>query len=167
MSHMGGRATNGLSLDLRRRVLESWEKDKSQTYKELAQRFGIGEATVSRWKRLYRETGSVEPREHGGGRRRIIKPEQEAMVEKLVLAHPDWTEVEYQAALREQGIEASRATVGRLIRSLGYTVKKRPSLPPSETKSTLKEGESSTSKPSETSPFRVWFSWTKPAQTSR
>lgn len=164
---MSSRGSNGLSLDLRLRVLEAWKSDKSLTYKQLADRFGIGEATISRWRRLYRETGAVEPRPHGGGRRRVIKPEQEPLVEKLVLEHPDWTEVEYQEALGELGIQASRATVGRVIRSLGYTVKKRPSLPPSETKTMSEKGDLNTSRRSETSPFRVWFSWTKPAQTSR
>ena len=153
-------------MDLRKRVLEAW-LEEDLTYEELAVRFGIGQATVSRWKRLYRETGSVEPRPQAGGRQRAIKREQEPLVEQLVLEHPDWTETEYQHALREQGIEVSRPTVGRVIRSLGYTVKKRPSSPPSETKNTSASEESSTSQQSETSPFRVWFSWTKPARTSR
>lgn len=162
---MGGRSGNkGLSLDLRVRAIAAMEAE-GLTYEETADRFGVGRATISRWVRLKRETGSLEPRPHGGGRKRAIKPEQEPLVERLVLEHPDWTETEYQEALRELGIEASRATVGRVIRSLGYTVKKRPSSPASETKNTSEDGESSTSQESKTSPFRVWFSWTKPART--
>lgn len=164
---MGKRAGNkGLSLDLRKRVLAALEQE-GLTYAEAARRFGIGRATVSRWKRLKRETGSLEPRPHGGGRQRAIGVDQEPIVEKLVLAHPDWTEQEYRDALRELGIEASRSTVGRVIRSLGYTVKKRPSSLPSETKNMCAENGSTTSPPSDSSAFRVWFSWTKPAQTSR
>ena len=157
---------SGLSIDLRERIIAAVERD-NLTYKAAAARFSVGVATISRLKRLKRETGSVAPRPHGGGRRRVISPEQEPIVKKLVLAHPDWTEVEYQEALRSEGIEASRATVGRVIRSLGFTVKKRPSSPPSATRSTSKNDESNICPPSEDSPLHVWFSWTKRAPTSR
>lgn len=153
-------------MDLRKRVLAAW-RSEDLTYEALAERFGVGRATISRWKRLYRETGSVEPRPHGGGRQRAITREQETEVERWVKAHPDWTEREYQAALAGQGIVASRATVGRVIRSLGYSVKKSPSLPRSETSDTCNSDGPNTSQACETSPFRVWFSWTKPASTSR
>jgi transposase len=151
----------GLSLDLRRRVIGAW-LDEELTREELAERFGIGVATVGRWIRRYRETGDVHPLRHGGGQPRRIRPEQEPLLEALVQAHPDWTETEYADALFErQGIQASASTVGRVIRSLGYTVKKRPSLQPNETKSMCEQDGSNTSPPSDSSPFRVWFSWTK------
>lgn len=148
----------GLSLDLRRRVIRAW-LDEELTREELAERFGIGVATVGRWIPRYRETGDVRPMAHGGGQPRRIRPEQEPLVEALVRAHPDWTEAEYaEALLQRQGIQASASTVGRVIRSLGYTVKKRPSLPPNETKSMCEQDESNTSPPSDSAPFRVWFS---------
>lgn len=155
----------GISVDLRRRVIAAWQRE-GLTARELAERFDVGVASVVRWKQLYRETGDVFPRPHGGGMPRKIRAEHEPLVEALVRAHPDWTEDEYaKALLEQQGIEASAATVGRVIRSLGYTVKKRPSLRASETSLTSDDDESNTSSESGTSPLRVWFSWTKPAST--
>lgn len=149
-------------MDLRRRVLRTWQEE-SLTNQEIADRFGIGVATVVRWKRLFRETGSVAPRPHGGGQPRKIPPDKEGLLEALVKAHPDWTEREYADALfDQQGIEAAASTVGKVIRSMGYTVKKRPSVPANEIGPASDGADKSTSESSEASPLRVWFSWTRP-----
>lgn len=155
------------SVDLRRKLLEAWQKG-NRTQAELADLFGVGPATVGRWIRLYRETGDVDPRPYGGGRARIITEEQLLVVENLVLKHPDWTEEEYTSHLQEEhGITASRSTVGRAIRRLGYSVKKRPSRPRSEIVQMSSSDGTTTSKKSQASPLRVWYSWTKRAPTSR
>jgi putative transposase len=157
----------GLSEDLRWRVIRAWQKKKSST-KELAAQFGIGEATVKRWRKRFLATKSIKPLPRGGGMPRKIKPEQEPIVAALVQAHPDWSEDKYAEQLAaEHGVEASAACVGRVIRRLGYSVKKRRSSPKSVTVRTLLPDGTSTSKKSETLPFRVWFLWTKPARTSR
>ena len=158
---------HGLSEDLRWRVINTWQKKKLST-KELAAQFGIGEATVKRWRKRFLATKSVKPLPRGGGMPRKIKPEQEHLVAALVQAHPDWSEDLYADRLAaEHGIKASAANVGRVIRRLGYSVKKRRSSPKSVTVQTLLPDGTSTSKKSETLPFRVWFLWTKPARTSR
>jgi transposase len=155
------------SEDLRQRVVRAYLKG-GLTYQQVAERFSVGEASVSRWLRLHRERGDVRPRGHRGGRKRRLGGEREALVKKLVLEHPDWTELEYARALREQyGIDVSPVTVGRAIRLLGYSVKKRPYSPPSAIGPTCSEGASSTTSTSEASPLRVWFLWTKRAPTSR
>jgi hypothetical protein len=53
--------TKGLSIDLRKRVVAYYEAHRSQgaTYESTASRFAAGGATVNRWLRLKRETGSV------------------------------------------------------------------------------------------------------------
>lgn len=156
-----------LSLDLRRRIIAVWKKRKL-TSDEIAVQFDVGPASVTRLIALYRETGSVEPRAHGGGRQRCIAIEQEPLVAALVQAHPDWTEEEYAAELRKaHGIEASDITVGRVIRRLGYSVKKKRSSRKREIARTSKSGDERGAATSESIPFRVWYSWTKPARTSR
>ncbi|WP_143825720.1 helix-turn-helix domain-containing protein [Nannocystis exedens] len=55
-----------ISVDLRIRIVEARVQD-GQTYEQLAERFHVGRATVDRVLRLQRETGSVEPKPHGGG----------------------------------------------------------------------------------------------------
>jgi transposase len=155
------------SEDLRRRIIEAWRK-KGLSTDELAERFDVGTATVKRLKRRYTETGSIAPKPHGGGTPRKISPDQEGLVESLVQQHPDWTEEKYAEALLEKhGIVASGVTVGRVIRRLGYSVKKKRSSRKSATGPMSSNGESNFSSESETSPLRVWFSWTKPARISR
>jgi transposase len=156
-----------LSDDLRRRIVRAWQK-KGLSTEELAELFDVGTATIKRLKRGYRETGSIAPKPHGGGMPRKIKPDEEPVVEALLQAHPDWTEDKYAEVLaREHGIIASPATVGRVIRRLGYSVKKNPSSRPKGTNRTSSGNASSTESESEPSPLRVWFLWTKRARTSR
>lgn len=158
---------SAISADLRRRIVQAWKKRKLTT-PELAELFDVGEATVGRLKRLFRETGHIEPKAHGGGRHAIIGPDEEHLVEALVQVHPDWTEEEFAAALKaDHGIKASAITVGRVIRRLGYSVKKKRSSRKSATAKRSKLDDESSDKPSQTSPLRVWFLWTKRARTSR
>ena len=88
-------------------------------------------------------------------------------MDALVKRHPDWTERRYAVALSSQhGIEASSVTVGRVIRRLGYSVKKRPCSQRSEIGQTSVGDDASISGESPTSPLRVWFLWTKRAPMS-
>jgi transposase len=156
-----------LSHDLRSRILAAID-EANRTVAEIAKRYDVGVASVGRLKRLRRETGSIAPRPHGGGVPRLINEEQEALVAALVQRHPDWTEEKYAATLDdEHDIHASAVTVGRVIRRLGYSVKKSPSSRKSATAPTSSSVDANISNESETSPLRVWFSWTKPARTSR
>lgn len=156
-----------ISRDLRQRVVDTYKRG-GLTYKEVGERFSVGAASVSRWLRLDRETGGIEPRPHGGGRQRLIGPNEDKVLERLVVGHPDWTEDEYAKALNEKlGRSFHASTVGRAIRRLGYGVKKRPSSPPNKAGQTLPENESNTQTASPTSPLRVWFLWTKRVSTRR
>ena len=157
----------GLSEDLRWSIIHAWRK-RQLTTRELADQFGVGEATVKRLKKRFLTTKSVARSPHGGGTPRKIRPEQESVVATLVQEHPDWREDQYAEHLAEHyGIRASAVTVGRVIRRLGYSVKKRRSSPRNATVPTSSLADGSTSKKSETLPFRVWFLWTRPARTAR
>jgi transposase len=156
-----------LSEDLRWRIVDAWRKRKLSA-SEIAEQFGVGEATVKRLKKRFLTTKSVTRSAHGGGMPRKIGAPQERLVEALVQAHPDWREDQYADELAKQhGIRVSAVTVGRAIRRLGYSVKKRRSSPKSATVPTSLNADGDTSKKSETLPFRVWFFWTKPAPTVR
>lgn len=156
-----------LSEDLRDRIVSAWLSG-GYTSDELAERFEVGRATVTRLKRRYRETNSVKPKPHAGGRRRQISPIQEAVLESLVQQHPDWTEDRYAEELaKAHGIVASPATVGRTIRRLGYSVKKKRSWRRNAIAQQSPSGDDVTSNKSEDSPLRIWYLWTKRARTSR
>jgi transposase len=155
-----------LSIDLRQRIIRAWQKERLTT-EALAELFNVGVATVTRLKRRYRDTQSVYPKPHAGGHPRRISKENEPQVERLVQAHPDWTEAQYAQELQTHyGIRASAVTVGRVIRKLGYSVKKRPSLPKKEIEQLSSSDEENTSNKSKTLPLRVWYLWTKRARTS-
>ena len=108
------------SADLRQRVVDAYRRGEG-TYEELATRFSVGMASVSRWLRRHRETGGVDPRPHAGGPSLLIDGEDLTFLRKVVEAHPDWTETELGKELRaERKVKASDVTVGRAVRRLGY-----------------------------------------------
>jgi transposase len=156
-----------ISKDLRQRVVHAYGRGRV-TYAEVADRYSVGIASVSRWLRCHRETGDVRGKPHGGGQKRRIGPEDDRILDKLVISHPDWTEEEYAKKLSEElGRPLKASTVGRAIRRLGYGVKKRPSLPASETVPKSGEDANNTPQTSHPSPLRVWFLWTKRASRRR
>jgi transposase len=155
-----------LSEDLRWRIINAWQRKKLTT-QELADLFGVGEATVTRLKKTFRDTKGVAAKPHGGGNPSRIAKEHEPLVEALVQQHPDWTEAQYAKQLTEKhGISASSVTVGRVVRRLGYSVKKKPWSRKNEIDQMSSNDDASTSSESKTSPLRVWFLWTKRARTS-
>lgn len=116
-----------LSMDLRQRIIAAWQQ-REGTWRELAERFGVGEATVDRLVARFRSTGSVAPDPHGGGQSHRIPDEDLPVVRRLLDASPDITIEELAGAFRrESGTRVSRATMGRAVARLGYTRKKRPS----------------------------------------
>lgn len=156
-----------ISLDLRQRAVAAYNRG-GLTYDQVAERFSVGVASLNRWLRLLRETGGVQGRPHRGGQRRRIGPEDDKVLDKLVVEHPDWTEDEYAKALSEElGRPLQASTVGRAIRRLGYGVKKRPSSPLNETVPKSADGGRSTQPTSQPSPLRVWYLWTKRASQRR
>ena len=114
-----------LSLDLRRRVVEAYENGEG-TYAEIAQRFGVGEASVSRWLSLKREQGHLRRRKQRSGPRRKMGPKHDDALLALVEANNDLTIGDYRDLLEEEtGLDVSDATVGRALRRLGLSRKKR------------------------------------------
>lgn len=115
-----------------------------------------------------REAGTVDPRPHGGGQPLRIQGADERFLRALVEAHPDWTEAELAEEMRsKRKLDVSDVTVGRAVRRLGYSVKKKRSSLPNEIARTYSSGEQNGPGESRPSPLRVWFLWTKPARTSR
>ncbi len=158
---------NALSLDLRSRIIEAWQAEKLRV-PDLAARFAVGTATVKRLIRRFRETGSIQPRPHGGGQRPKIPADRLPCVRRLVEANPDWSVEELTAAYnRQERVTVSRSTMDRAVRRLGFTRKKSPSLPRNATPHALRPGATPSSRRSQASPLRVWFLWTKPARTRR
>ncbi len=96
------------------------------TDEEVAVLFNVGEATVHRWKRLKRETGSVVPRPpQGGAMPPRVAPEQSDLVRAIVKEEPDLTIPEAAWEFhRRTGRSVSPSAMGRTLRKLGLTRKK-------------------------------------------
>ena len=105
------------------------------SYEEIAELLGIGEASVSRVLRLHRETQSVEPRPRGGGNFSPVSGAVADRLKALVAETPDATVQELMEKLvDETGVETSLAAMKRAMHRLGFSRKKRSSLPPSGTR---------------------------------
>jgi transposase len=123
------------SLDLRERVLEAYLADE-ETIEEIAVRYDVGRTTVVKWVALYRETGSVAPRETKRGPPSTVTAKQTAVLRKIIARRPDLTYDELTERWnRALGTDRHRSTTVRVVLGLGYTLKKRPSSHPSATPS--------------------------------
>jgi transposase len=111
------------STDLRERVVRAVEEGRPR--EEIVQLFGISRATVKRYAKQYRETGDLAPKTIPG--RPAIKGAS--------LRSDLWSQLEANrdATLEEHchiwetshGQRVSAATMGRAIKKLGWTRKKR------------------------------------------
>lgn len=118
------------SLDLRKRVLAAYQKGDS-TLNEIAERFSVSRSFIVKLAKRYRETGTLQPKPHRGGRVKTVDPD--ALV-TLYREDNDAVLREFQTRLKERyGITASISSIDRAFRRLGITRKKRASTPESET----------------------------------
>lgn len=122
------------SVDLREKAIGAYEAGQG-SYEEIATLFGLGYATLNRWLRLKRETGEVRKRPHGGGKPRKLSEKQTETFRAIVLGEIDASRKEIAEAFRkETRLTISPATVGRTLRRIGFTRKKRQSTTRKETK---------------------------------
>ena len=112
-----------LSMDLRERVVAAWEAGEG-TQDEVAERFGVGVASVVRWVALKRATGSLEPRPKAG-RPPTLSDEERELFAKLCNEQVDATQAELAEALAAAGGPVvSTSTISRELKRLGWTRKK-------------------------------------------
>lgn len=124
--------TKPLSVDLRQRVLNSIKSGMS--CRGAAARFGIAPSAAVKWRRLWLETGSVEPRAQGGDTRSGRIEAVGGAILVMVAEAPDITLVEIAERLeREHGERFAPSTVHRFFRRHGWSFKKRPPTPASRT----------------------------------
>ena len=108
---------------IRRAIVRGHKQGK--TYQEIAWLLGIGQATVNRILRRWRETGSVRPRRRGGGNFSPIRGKVARLLRYILTDMRDATVIELTEALTERGgIKTSRSSVQRAVHRLGYTRKK-------------------------------------------
>jgi transposase len=111
------------SSDLRVRIVRAADAGLSRA--EIAQRFAVGTATVTRYLRQRRDWGDLTPKPRPG-RTPKIGPAQWPVLAAQVAAAPDATLAEHCARWEQAaGVRVSVATMSRLLRRLGLPLKKR------------------------------------------
>ena len=129
------------SKDLRIRVVRAYENQEG-SIRKLARIFQTSKEFVQNMLNLYRRTGDVTHKPHGGGAKLKITDEVLKNLQTLLEKNPDATEQELSELLqKEHGIQLSRATVGRGIRKINWTRKKKRFMIPNETQMKSKKSE--------------------------
>ena len=116
------------SVDLRERVMRAVEEG-FDTRKEIAESFGVTTRWIRKLVQQCRETGSIKPLPHGGGRQPKFTSERLERLKSLVEKKPAATLDELRRSSR---VPCCSMTVSRALRQLGYTCKKRHSMPVSK-----------------------------------
>lgn len=109
------------SRDLRQRIVDTVLSGDG-TVGQVAERFLVSISFVTRLLQLYRTTGSVEPRPHGGGHPAVLTPEDLQRLRQLIRDRPDATLEECREHL---GSSCSLATISRAFSRLGLPRKKK------------------------------------------
>lgn len=125
-----------LSLDLRQRATDAYERGEGSLH-AIATRFAIGHATLSRWIRRRRQTGSPERAPNAGGTRLRITAEHEALLKAWLAEAPSTSQrVLVRRLADETGVVVSQQTLSRAIARMGWTHKKSRSAPRSSAATT-------------------------------
>lgn len=114
------------SLDLRIRVVEAYLRGEG-TYVQISNRFQVGTASVSRWLRIFRQTGDVLPKPHSGGMPPKIDAAGLRWLTKTVEKQPDITLAELADRYAEQtDVTVALSILCRALKKVGLVRKKRP-----------------------------------------
>lgn len=124
--------------EVRERIIEA--RERGVTVAALSKSYGVSERSIFKLQALYRATGNITPRTHTRGRKSTVNAEMLARIDQTIQEIPDITLEELREKLRLP-VQVSRLC--QIIREkLGYTYKKRWSMPASKTGRTCKSNGS-------------------------
>ena len=108
------------SMDLRTRVVGLVTQGCST--RAAAKVFGVSVASVVKWSRRQRRTGSVAPGKMGGHRRPLLLPQREWL--RALVEQPDLTPRALLAELSERGVKVSYGALWLYLHREGISFKK-------------------------------------------
>ena len=114
---------NPYPIELRERAVRAYE-DTTDTYVEVAARFGIAVSTLCLWIRQARDTGHVMPAPKGGG---WYSPVDIGLLHRLVRERPDQTTEEVTRAYNRRvapEVRVHRSSILRALQRTGFVFKK-------------------------------------------
>lgn len=112
-----------ITYELRKRIVEAYTSGLSGTYAETAAIFGVGESTVNRLLRLYRDTGDVKAKPVGGNYPRqvddldwLLKHAENAPDARLSERIDDWEKF--------SGRRVASSTMSKAMKAINWSYKK-------------------------------------------
>ena len=108
------------SMDLRQRVVAACDEGLD-THVEIAERFAVSQSWIRRLLQRRRDTGSIAPAPHRGGRAPAYDTQASERLLRAVAEDPDATLRELAAAA---GVTCGTSATDRALRRLGITRKK-------------------------------------------
>ena len=124
--------------ELRQSALAALERGEKR--RSVSLMLEVSVPTLDRWRRQQRQSGQVAPRPRGH-LRCAFEAKESAVLEELLHQTPDATlEAHLEEFGRVTGHSASRASLARAVKRLGWTRKKRVSEPASATKHRVRSG---------------------------
>jgi transposase len=127
--------SRALSVDLRVRVLAAVAG--GLTHRQAGERFGVGAASVSRWRKLEHEQGDPKPKALGGDRRSGRIEVHGATILAMLDETTGITLEELRRQLADKGLVFGDGTVRRFLKRHKITRKKRLRTLPSRTAPTF------------------------------
>jgi len=114
---------NALSKDLRQRILNH---ALIHSVRQTARAFRVSPNTVHRLKKLYYETGGIEPRASKAVHAHAVSPEGELYLQTLVQEDVDSTLEQFCERYQQAyGVRVGVTTMHNTLKRLGYTYKKK------------------------------------------
>ena len=120
---------NTLSLDLRKRILKSYDRGES-TREEVAQRFEVSLGVVKKLLAQRRRTGDIGPQHHRSGRKPGVAASHQRQLRALVSEKPDLTLRELREKL---ALACTLPAIHFVLARLGLTYKKKRCAPANKT----------------------------------
>ena len=114
-----------ISLDLRERILEAYDKDEG-TREQIAHRFKVSLGLVKKLLQQRRRTGDIAPRHRYSGRKPDIVATHRQQMRQLLGRKPDMTLKELRAAT---ALNCTLPALHYVLQRMGLTYKKRHSGP--------------------------------------
>ena len=108
-------------IDLRQRVAEAID-NQDGSFRQIAKRFRVSLSFITRLLAHRRDTGSLQPKPHGGGRPPALDAKAQKRVQQRLRQQADATLAELRADLN---LPCSLATLCRTLRKAGLTRKKK------------------------------------------
>jgi len=117
------------SIDFRQKILDTYHAEPI-SQKAIAKRFSVALSFVQKLLKQYRETKNITPRTDRCGVKCKLNGEQLLILAELIKANNDATLEELRYLLYGKiGISLSRAKIGRMIKLLNITFKKKTLFP--------------------------------------